>query len=261
MNKSFTYVYYFQMEQIEEIGQRIYSIQECLEYIANGMYDKKAIAQLSAQIKEIEESLCELEKHVDSQLPLLNLIPDLIVEIKEMHEACMKLPAAEHVPKQQVAHLSIRNVDEVEPKQISSTKQSQLTKVRRQSKIPQPTRQQTDYIDYVTEEELLKSMKSINFRIKLENINQWISEINAILSKKVSIMKVTNPNMVRQCNKQLWERYKSEELPDESRLFFTPEDIKGTSFATYHRIMLIILQKIGRLSVSTDSHLCRYFIK
>lgn len=249
------------MQEIEEIGQHIYSIQECLHYIANEPYDKLAISQISAQITEIEESLFELEKRMETQLPILDVIPKLIDEMKEMHKACLKIPVVEQNQKQPIAQLSIRNTDVFEPKPISTTKQVISSKPKRQSKIPQPPRQQTIYIEYLTEEEMSKSNRIINFRIKLENINQWIGEINNILSKKVSITKVTNQNMVKQCNKQLWERYKSEELTDNNRLFFTLEDLKGTSFTVYHKKMLTVLKNVGRISESTDSHLCRYFVK
>ncbi|KAH0795248.1 spindle and kinetochore-associated protein 1 [Histomonas meleagridis] len=256
------------MEEIEELGQRIYSIQQCIAYIANGNYDKELINQMTSRIEQIENLLTEMEEKVDSQLPLLNVIPDLIVDIKKMYEACKQIPEAEEA-NIQIAHLPLKK-QEIIPSEPapSSTQQPHVSnlplpqKSKRTSKIPQQTQKPTDVIIRpATEDEVQSAARYINFRIKIDNLNSWIEELNTVINKKYALLKTTNPNKLRQQSRLLFDRYKNEELPDDDRIFFTQEDIKDTSFKPSHRKMLIVLQKIGRITQSTDSGTCRYFIK
>ena len=82
------------MEEIEDLGQRIYDIQQCLAFVVNGgRYDQETVMGLNAKMGRLEKALGEIEERVETQLACVAEIPDLIAEVKEFYLMCQEIPS------------------------------------------------------------------------------------------------------------------------------------------------------------------------
>lgn len=82
------------MEEIEDLGQRIYDIQQCLAFVVNGgTYSEETVSALNAKMGRLEKSLGEMEERIEAQLACLAEIPDLIAEVKEFYVMCQDIPS------------------------------------------------------------------------------------------------------------------------------------------------------------------------
>jgi hypothetical protein len=117
------------------------------------------------------------------------------------------------------------------------------------------------FVRYVTDEDLKSVSKSVFFRVPMTKVNGWIDEINGVLSKRQQVIKLPS-NGVKASLKRAWERYESEKLEDDTRLFFTMEDVKDmATLKNNQKNALTLLQSLGRIYSSTDAQLKRWFVK
>ena len=232
---------------IEDLCQRVYEIQACISCAMNGLVNKQMINELNFKMSQLENSLNELEKFIYT-LPDVNEMNSMAEEIRGIYEQCKKLQNG----KEPIEATRI-------PKPIRTTKEKNHTHQPQQQQQQQSN--ENEIIQPITNHELMQASKSVNYRIPVEKINTCINELNEILNKKISIVKLA-PNQVKASVRRFWERYKDEELQNDDRLFFTQEDIKETATLKNNSLkVLSVLQAIGRISCSTDSGLKRYFIK
>lgn len=263
---------------IQLLSQRVYEIQSCISCTINGYFNSQTISALNNKMTQIETSLRELEAIV-SQYPDLNEIYAMIDDIKEIYDTCAKSrpDMEEKLAKVQLQNKTINSKkspiqSSANPKSISNahktpphkTNPNQLNNTISQNPPPQDESNEIEgegTIQLVTERELSLASKSVNYRIPIDKLNTYIHEINAVLAKKLSIIKL-QPNQVKASVRRLWERYKDEELMDDDRLFFTLEDTKETpTLKNNSQKVLSVLQALGRISCSTDGHVKRYFIR
>lgn len=283
---------------LQLLSQRVYEIQSCISCAMNGYCKPQIISTLNDQMTQIENSIRELENFV-SQLPDVNSIYSMIDEIKEIYDVCCKthpeivdnsIPSnnLNLNPQPQAKANLIRTTSmNKSPRQPNANQNQRSTKLQkttpqhhgnqfgstksiRSQHQPPPQQQMQDPIfgndenailQFVTERELSQASKSVNYRIPIDKLNTYIGELNEILEKKISIVKL-QPNQVKASNRRLWERYKDEELMDDDRLFFTQEDVKETAtMKNNSQKVLAVLQALGRVSCSTDQHVKRYFVK
>ncbi|KAK8888679.1 hypothetical protein M9Y10_033413 [Tritrichomonas musculus] len=281
---------------LQLLSQRVYEIQLCISCAINGCFKPQAINQLNNKMSQIEDSIRELENFV-SQLPDVNEIYQMIEEMKNIYEVCSKAhPEIEENlvnnnlnlnPQSQVKQNVIRTTNTSKsPRQINNNSNVRSSKLQKstpqmhqnsnnildscKSNRSQYHQFQQDPIDeseenviiqHVSEKELSQASKSVNYRIPIDKLNTYISELNEVLTRKMSIVKL-QPNQVKASVRRLWERYKDEELMDDDRLFFTQEDVKETAtMKNNSQKVLAVLQALGRVSCSTDQHVKRYFVK
>ena len=281
---------------LQLLSQRVYEIQTCISCALNGCCQPQTITTLNNNMSQIENSISELESFV-SQLPDVNSIYAMIEEMKDIYDVCRKThPEIEDNaisnnnlnlnPQTQTKPNPIRTTSNTksprQPNANSSQRSSKLQKATPQmhqnnnllsstksnrSQKPQISQEpvfgndENAILQYVSERELSQASKSVNYRIPIDKLNTYIGELNEILEKKISIVKI-QPNQVKASIRRLWERYKDEELLDDDRLFFTLEDVKETAtMKNNSQKVLAVLQALGRVSCSTDQHVKRYFIK
>lgn len=284
---------------LQLLSQRVYEIQSCISCAMNGCCKPQTITALNNKMSQIEGSIRELEGFV-SQLPDVNYIYSMIEEMRGIYDVCRKsYPEIEDNANVNSNNLNLNPQSQVKSNPIRTTstnkspRQANANANQRSSKLQKATPQmhqnnnqfgstksnrsqhqpqqflqdpidgndENAIIQYVTERELSQASKSVNYRIPIDKLNTYIGELNEILEKKLTIIKI-QPNQVKASIRRLWERYKDEELMDDDRLFFTLEDVKETaSMKNSSQKVLAVLQALGRVSCSTDQHVKRYFVK
>ncbi|OHT11532.1 hypothetical protein TRFO_18978 [Tritrichomonas foetus] len=277
---------------IEDLCQRVYEMQACISCAVNGLCNPQIITSLSNKMSQLESNLQELDDFV-AQLPELSEINATIEEIRSIYEQSQTLQDFED-PAPQLPIKTATRLNNKSPHQANGQKQSsqriqsnhnnqkQTTPLSQKQALAhsvkhQPIQQQSaqqqkqqphdqlqdaeGLIQFVTQQELTQASKSVNYRIPVDKLNVYISEINEVLKRKMSIIRL-QPNQVKASSRRLWERYKDEELEGDDRIFFTQEDVKETATMKINSLkVLSVLQALGRISCSTDSHVKRYFIR
>jgi hypothetical protein len=258
------------MEELENLGQRIYDIQQCLSRSVSGGIDTVTIADLAAKMDHLERTLSSLEARIDAQVAYAQEIPDVVAAVKELFFMCQDIPAPDRPEASSVvlelkksSSSRIRSTIQVAapadaPPLIASTSVVNDRLAKTPSEEPMPA---DCFVRHVTDEDLKGVSRAVFFRVPIAKVNGWIDEINLVLSKKQQVIKLPS-NVVKSALKRLWERYDSEKLEDDPRLFFTMEDVKDMStLKNSQKNALTLLQSLGRIYSSTDSQLKRWFVK
>jgi hypothetical protein len=177
---------------------------------------------------------------------------NVVLALRKSTSKRLSLPQGDPAPESQ-AHIRI-------PQQPPAAKPTKA-KARSPPSASAPTDEgEASLVRHITDEELKNLSRSAFFRVSLAKANTWIDEINAVLEKKAAVLRMA-PSSKAQV-KQGLERYESEKLKGDSRLFFTMEDIKEMpTLKNNQKNALTVLQSLGRVYTSTDSHLKRWFVK
>jgi uncharacterized coiled-coil protein SlyX len=256
------------MEDLENLGQRIYDIQQCLSYAVSGEIDLEAISELTTKLGNLEESLSVLEERVATQMACAKEIPGVVNAVKELFFMCQDIPEP-NKPESTSVVVELKKTlpsrsQSLAPHAPLVVPQAPTVTPIAQSKPNQPPPEDSggdSFIRYVTDEELKNVSKSVFFRVPMAKVNVWIDEINGILTKRQQVIKLPS-NGVKASLKRAWERYDSEKLEDDTRIFFTMEDVKSMpTLKNNQKNALTLLQSLGRIYSSTDSQLKRWFVK
>jgi hypothetical protein len=264
------------MEDLENLGQRTYDIQQCLSYAASGAVDQSVVAALNSKMGILEKSLANLESRVSAQLSLIEEIPSIVSEAKSLFAVCQDIPTPSPTESSDVVlalrkSSSRRSQQQLEPAPepdvIASEPVEQAPKPTKAPKVvmaasPSPAEEApSSFVRPVTEAELKGLSKSVFFRVSAAKVNAWVDEINAVLEKKSGILR-TAPSNIKAATKRTWERYDSEKIDGDSRLFFTMEDVKEMpTLKNNQKNALTVLQSLGRVYSSTDAQMKRWFVK
>jgi hypothetical protein len=214
--------------------------------------------------------LAQLEARVDTQMAYAKEIPDVVTAVKELFFMCQDIPA----PDRPEASSVVLELKKSSSMRVRSTVQLPLPAETqpliaapdaKPAKMPLPPSEEPlpadCFVRPVAEEDLKSVSKSVFFRVPIAKVNAWIEEINEVLSKKQQVIKL-HSNGVKASLKRAWERYDSEKLEDDPRLFFTMEDVKEMrTLKNNQKNALTLLQSLGRIYSSTDSQLKRWFVK
>ena len=277
------------MEQINFLIQHITDVQNSLAAVKEGPIDPLIIQKLDQQMSQIEQILDQCEQAVAIQKPRIQRIEEIINEITTLHELCQTIPVdlpqtisetkitsspfttshplvnqgffesnSVYGTASQYSSAQISNSNFAPVAENTTQKNNDIQHTPKTSK----TNNSTVFIEPFTSiSEYSGPATTLGLRLKLEEINEYVNEINTILRKKISILKL-KPNSVRSYQKELWERYKNEELPDDNRLFFTELDLKDAeSIRKKQKQVLALFRSLGKIKSETKGKICRYFIQ
>jgi hypothetical protein len=255
------------MDDLEELAQHLSDIHQSLACISVDGYDPAKVMLLSSQMATLEHSLSDLEDRVEVQRSYLNDIPDLIKEMEQLHSCCQDIPSAGAVETGGLVLPLRRTTPKSTPTPVHERPASGSATARTE-KPPKSNAKMTSsqappglFIQHVSDEELKSIAKSVFLRVPIAKVNAWIDEINSVLEKKAVIAPLS-ANAVKPSQKRQWDRYESERLEDDNRNFFTVEDIKDMpTVKNNQKNALTLLQSLGRIAISTDFQVKRFFVK
>jgi hypothetical protein len=223
----------------------------------------------------LEKSLAGVESRVTAQLSLIEDIPTIVADAKYLFTVCQNMPDPDpdesgnvvlalrkSTSKQNPAAELPPPLPAAKPKATPPTPVVRPTKAK--APLSPPVASSIDegeaFVHHITEEELKNLSRSAFFRVSLAKANAWIDEINVILEKKAALLRAAPSGRAQ--TKRTLERYEAEKLEGDSRLFFTLEDVKEMpTLRNNQKNALTMLQSLGRIYTSTDSHLKRWFVK
>jgi hypothetical protein len=234
--------------------------------------DQSVVAELEAKMGSLERSLSILEARVAAQLAFAKDIPDVVHAVKELYSMSLNIPVPERPENSSVvvelrksiaptARTFFQQPSPVDAQPLTATPVAEAKATKPAPPPPENPPLGESFVRHVTDEELKSVSKSVFFRVPIAKVNAWIDEINGILSKRQQVIKLPS-NGVKPSLKRAWERYESEKLEDDTRLFFTMEDVKDmTTLKNNQKNALTLLQSLGRIYSSTDGQLKRWFVK